>query len=518
MPTPRAHGGAALQHFPLNVPGFKGLNKQARGAVLGPEWATRLENTVLDSSNRVASRKGWQRAAASADLTDQVVQIIKFNNAGVDELIATTADDKLWKSTSGGTAWTDVTNTATVIDPNMQLVTFNNKVLGFQDSGDVVIYTGTSFTDLNATSQPERSVALAAFGRLWVKDTNYSLKYCSLLDETDWTGSDTGAIDLTSVWQGQDEITALAEFNGALVIFGSRNIVIYTDGAGSALGIDPVTAYVADTIGGIGCIARDSVALVKGDLWFLDDTGVHSLGRLISERSNPINNISANVQDELKKFVTLASVSDVRAVYSPRDRFYLLSLPLGSGSSENGVVFCFDTRGALEDGSYRCAGIWNSMVPLAMVIRENLDLISAIRTNEGYVGSYATYSDHLSTYVMEYESGWTDLGDQNLKFVKRLSGLLFVQSATQVTYKWAFDFVDTFKTATTTYPGGADVSEFGAGEFNVDEFGGGVNLREKRVGGKGSGEYIKIGMSINIDGDEVACQQINLYAKQGRLA
>lgn len=517
MPTPRQHGGAPLQHFPLNLPAFKGLNKQARGSVLGPEWATRLENTVLDTSNRVASRKGWLNQTTTA-AADNFKQLVEYNNSGTKEIIAVTTNNTIFKSTNNGVSWSAITGTATVTDQNMQLVQFNDKLLGFQNGGTVIIYTGTTFSNLGATGEPTGGIALAAFGRLWAVDsTGRAVKYCALLDETDWTGSDTGTLDLTSVWQGQDTITAVAEFNGALVIFSKRNIVVYTDGAGSELGIDPVQAYVADTITGIGCIARDSIANIKGDLWFLDDTGIHSLGRLVNERSNPLNNISRNVQDELASFVNISTASDIRAVYSPRDRFYLLSLPAGGASAENGVVFCFDTRGALEDGSFRCTGIWNQMVPRAMVVRDNFDLLMALALKTGKVGKYDQYLDDLSEYVMEYESGWTDLGQPELKILKRISGLLFIAASTTVTYKWAFDFDDTFKTATTIYPGSGTSSEWGTAEWNVGEWGGGVNIREKRVGGRGTGEYIKVGFTIEISSDEISAQQISLYAKQGRL-
>ncbi|MGH8338170.1 MAG: hypothetical protein ACRETL_15400, partial [Gammaproteobacteria bacterium] len=278
----RAHGGAPLENFPLNLPGFKGLNKQARGSVLGPEWATRLENTVLDTSNRVASRKGWA-PQTSVPNADAFVQMMEYNNAGTFELIASTDNNTLVMSDDDGDTWAAVTGTATVTDPNMQFVVFRDKVIGFQDGGTNVIYTGAAFANLSGAGQPAGGVGLAAFGRLWVKDTPTTVKYCALLDETDWTGTDAGTIDLTSVWKGQDEIVALAEFNGCLVIFSTRTIIVYTDGAGSVLGIDPVQMYVVDTISGIGCIARDSIANIKGDLWFLDDTGVHSLGRLIQE-------------------------------------------------------------------------------------------------------------------------------------------------------------------------------------------------------------------------------------------
>ena len=47
--------------------------------------------------------------------------------------------------------------------------------------------------------------------------------------------------------------------------------------------------------------------------------------------------------------------------------------------------------------------------------------------------------------------------------------------------------------------------------------GGGVNIRRKNVAGRGTGDYIKVGMTINIDSEEISCQQIGLFAKQGRL-
>jgi hypothetical protein len=236
MPTPRYHGGAALQQFPLNLPGFKGLNKQSRGAVLGPEWATRMENTVLDTSNRVASRKGWLDQTTTP-AAGNFKQIVEFDNAGTKELIAVGTNLAIYKSVNAGDTWTVVTGTATVTDQNMQLVQFNDKLLGFQSAGTVITYSGTTFANLGAASEPTGGIALTAFGRVWgVDSTGRALQYCALLDETDWTGSDTGSFDLTSVWQGQDEITALAEFNGALIIFSKRNIIVYTDGAGSSLG------------------------------------------------------------------------------------------------------------------------------------------------------------------------------------------------------------------------------------------------------------------------------------------
>ena len=105
MPTPRAHGGAALNYRPINLPGFRGLNTQASGALLGPEWATRLENTIIDSENRIQSRKGFSGQGAVLVTGVTFLQLHENENNG--DLYAVGDDDKLYRSTDVGGNWTD---------------------------------------------------------------------------------------------------------------------------------------------------------------------------------------------------------------------------------------------------------------------------------------------------------------------------------------------------------------------------------------------------------------------------
>ena len=297
--------------------------------------------------------------------------------------------------------------------------------------------------------------------------------------------------------------------------------MLYSDNVGSDIGMDPTNAVVVDLSAGIGCIARDTVVNVKGDLWFLDTTGVHSLSRLIQTENNPITNISRNVMDELQEYISLANAEDLRAEYSPRDRFYLLAFPVGSGSPERGVTFCFDTRGLIDDGSARCAGVWNQLVPRAMVARDNEDLLIAYSGSAGRVGKYEGFQDNGQPYIMDYESGWTDLGGEDSnpyqKILKRISGLFFIEAATSVAFKWAFDFDEIFKTATAVYRGTGVAAEWNNSEWGTALWGGGARMQEKNVAGRGTGEYIKAGFSVEINSNQVACQQLAMYAKQGRL-
>ena len=517
MPTPRYHGGAPLAHIPLNLPAFKGLNKQGEFGVLDVSWATRLDNAVIDEANRVAARKGYTSQTTTAPAVD-FLQLFEWDNAGTYELFASSAT-AIYRSTDDGDTWTDVTGTLTMSDGNGMFNEFNGKVIYTQAGQPPGVYTGTTFAPVVDGAAPTGAVCLSAWGRLWCVDADgWDIKYCALLNEADWSGTDAGGINVQNVWPSDDQVTALEAFNGSLVVFGSDNILVWTDGQGSALGVTPTQLYVADTLGGIGCIARDSVVNVDGDLWFLSRKGVVNFGRLIQERSNPLNNLSKNVQDFLRDYVSITDTSEIRAVYSQQERFYLLSLPAGA-ASESGVAFAFDTRGNLEDGSVRVSGVWTGLVPRAIVQRiEDLSLVFTLIEKQGELLRYEGRSDDGDAYPFNYESGYTELGNSYLKIAKRLEALLLTQVEQAVTFKWAFDFTENFRTATVIYPASSGLAEYGIMEFSEAEWNGvGIALQEKKVGGRGTGEYIKVGLSTQVDGGQLGIQQVNLYTKTGRL-
>lgn len=530
MPTPRQHGGAATEHIPLTVPGFKGLNTQAAQSILGPEWATELLNAVLDENNRVSCRKGWaSQTSTPLPAGAQFVQVAEYRkNDGTVELIGSGDDNVLYRSVDDGANWAVVTGTATVTDANMQFINFNEKIIGWQSGDAPVQYSGTSFSDLtDGGSEPTGNAALGAFGRVWaVNSTGVEVAYSGLLNETDWSSTDSGVLSMENVWPESDTIIALASFNGTLVVFGKNNIIVWTDGRGSATGLDPTQAYVVDVISGIGCIARDSIQNVKGDLWFLSRDGVQSLGRLVQEKSNPLDNLSKNIQDFLLSSVEDPNLNlvDVRSVYSPEDRFYLLSLSRtrtdgGGNDSETGKVFVFDTRGRLEDGAARVMGIWTGLVPRAVVKRRDNDLFIALTDVPGELGLYTGFTDNAGTYPFTYESGWIDItGTQGFLVIpKRIDGIFFLGQDGTVSIKWAFDFSSSFFIRPVTFTGVANFAEWGEAKWGTDEWGGGAALKETKVAGQGTGEFIKLGAQATIAGGVVAVQQLDLFVKIGRL-
>ena len=238
-----------------------------------------------------------------------------------------------------------------------------------------------------------------------VTGNKYTLFFSDTLDGDDWTGGTSGSLDLTTVWPtGFDEIVAIREFNNFLVIFGKQSILLYS-GASA-----PASMVLADVITGIGCIARDSVQDTGTDLIFLSDSGVRSLGRTIQEKSNPIGNVSKNVRDDIIQRTGLET-GNIKSTYSPENAFYLLFFPSSS------LVFCFDMRGTLEDGSNRVT-TWPSTKILCGSIGSDGTVF--LGTSKG-INEYSEFLDDTSPYTMKYYTQPLAFGDPSrLKILKEL--------------------------------------------------------------------------------------------------
>jgi len=278
---------AVARLIPLNIitPGKFGLNTQQAEQSLGLEWATEATNCIVDDSGRLSARKGWEAVTTSAISGNPSIESLGeyISIAGTSAIISAAAN----KIYSGTSALTERTGTITPpTDDNWKFMNFNNKVIGMQADHTPIVGAGGAFADIVAGTGtlPTGHACLSAFGRLWATKSTTdktTLVYCSLLDETLWGSGSAGSLDLKTVWaHGIDEITALAEFQGKLLIFGKRSVLIYT-GAST-----PSTMTLADHITGVGCIARDSVQDVGTDIFFLSDSGLRSLVRTVQNETS----------------------------------------------------------------------------------------------------------------------------------------------------------------------------------------------------------------------------------------
>lgn len=507
----------------VSAPGFFGLNTQRKADILPFEWATKTDNCVIDDSGRIAARNGYQNKNATViSGSPDVKSMFEYIDSSGSKLQILAAGNVIYKLVAD--TLTDISGTITTpTDDNWKFQNFNGKCIGFQagHSPIVLATNGGTFTDITiASGSASSNEVLAAFGRLWIID-GASLKYCATLDETHWT-TGAGSFDLSTVWlAGMDIPVALTEFNGHLVVFGKQSIAVWNNpwvptGTG---GIDTTGMTLVENIGGIGCIARDSVQHVGIDVMFLSSQGVRSLGRTIQEKSMPINDISKNVSDALNALVASEDTTAIKSGYSKSEGFYIITLPASN------TTYYFDMKYPLQDKSYRTTS-WNTSFTAISTTATNdvyLGTAGYINTYTGYLDGVASDGTDGTSYAMTYESGWNDLStkEQNLtpynKLPKKLALLLLGGSGQTITLKWAFDFVDSFNSFTNTLPTSGS-AEFNVAEFNIDEYSGGVVYNRIKAPMNRSGQTIKFGLGININGAAVALQQIDMYSKIGRIA
>ena len=362
----------------------------------------------------------------------------------------------------------------------------------------------SSVAGASVTSAQYANEAIGAYGRVWCvgNATNDNTIYWSdLLIGHDFSGGSSGSIDVSKAWpNGFDKVVAIAAHNGFLVVFGENNTLVY-GGAES-----PANMAIQDTIPGVGCVDRKSVQNIGTDLLFLTQTGLRSLGRSIQEKSLPITDLSRNIKQEMIANI-LAKAEPVSTVYSPENYFYLLCFP------DLNLVYCFDVRGTLENGSYRVTR-WPSVNFKCFHRDRNGDVY--IGTTAG-VGTYDNYFDNGEVYRFRYYSAGLSFGDPSrIKMLKKIRPAIIGGNNTDIFLKWSYDFSNstnssTFRTS-SSIPGFFGQSEYSEAEFSEE----GALISRPSINTTGYGSVISVGLETDINGFALSLQEMNVLALIGK--
>lgn len=510
-----------LQTASISAPGFFGLNTQDSPLDLASGFALVATNCIIDQYGRVGSRKGWSRVNSSsgnlgANNVGVIHELVQADGA-ITVLFA--GNNKLFKL-DGSNAVVELTyggggTAPTISASNWSVASLNGITYFFQTGHDPLIYDPTiSTTTYRRVSEksgyvgtvPSGDIVLSAFGRLWVANTatvKNVVYFSDLLSGHIWSTGTSGSLNIDRVWpNGPDEVQGLAAHNGFLIIFGKRQILVYANAT------TPSTMSLSDTVGGIGCIARDSIQSTGKDVLYLSNSGVRSFARTIIEKSAPLGDLSKNVRNDLMQVVAGETLANIKSVYSETEAFYLLTIPSVK------EVYCFDTRVQLQDGSYRVTK-WDSIEPTALLSRRNGDVLIG---KNGYVGKYGTYQDYTSMYRMLYYTNHADLGNANVtSLLKRLKVVVIGGTNQYVTMKWGFDFIANYQSANALIPT-QGISEYGIGEYDIAEYSEGVALQTLSVQATGSGKIVQTGYESNINGAPLSIQRIEIQSKDGKIS
>lgn len=507
--------------FSISAPGFYGLNTQDSPLDLASGFALTATNCVIDQYGRIGARKGWTKVNSSSGnlgansigvihelvQTDGTLTVLFAGNNKLFRLGTSNAVTELTYG-GGGTAPTISAN-------NWHCASLSGITYFFQTGHDPLIYDpAVSTTTYRRVSEKtgyvspvqQADICISAYGRLWTASTasNKSTVYFSdLLSGHIWSTGTAGSLNINTVWpNGPDEITGLAAHNNFLFIFGKRQILVY-QGANS-----PATMSLYDTIGGIGCIARDSIQNTNTDVVFLSNSGVRSISRTIQEKSAPFNDLSKNIRNDLMAVALGEVPTSIKAVYSEVNAFYLVSF------QTSGRIFAFDTRAPLPDGSLR-ATEWDHIEPTALLSRRDGTLLFG---QPGYIGKYEGYLDDTVTYRFSYFTNHADLGDQNItSILKRISVVVIGGSNQFLTIKWGFDFSENYQSQNVQIPA-QGTYEYGIAEYNIAEYAGGVALQTLLMSASGSGKIVQTGYEADVNGYPLSIQKIEIQAKNGRVS
>ena len=505
--------------FSVTAPGFMGLNSQDAPVDMDSKFALEANNCVIDKFGRVGSRKGWTTAnAASATLGANNIESIGelIENDGTRTILAA-GGNKLFKLV--GTTLTELTYGGGGVAPvitssNWQHCVLNNGILFFQEGYTPLLYdTAISITQYRRVSEhsgytgtiQNANVGISAYGRIWnartTTDKN-TLQWSDTLTHHKWTGGSAGTLNLYGVWpQGGDEIVALAAHNNRLIIFGARQILVYS-GADT-----PSTMKLEDAISNSGCVGRDTVQNTPDDVIFLSSGGVRSIRRTIQEKSAPLTVVSRTVNDDIQGYlINEAGGTTIKSVYSPLHSFYLLTF------INSQITYCFDTRLPMQDGSYRVT-TWSGVTPKCYCYSLGRKLYFG---QAGYVADYGGYLDNGNTYRLSYYTAWMDFGDPiRTSILKKISTTLFGAVNQTVTYKWGFDYVGQARSEQAIVGDSLVPAEYNVGEYGIAEYTNSLIIDTLSTNAGGAGKVIQVGLEVQVNSYELSIQRLDVYTKDG---
>lgn len=511
----------AINPFSITAPGYMGLNTQDAPVDMNQQFALEANNCVIDKFGRVGARKGWTPAhTTNVDLGSGNVEAIgEYVAQNGDRTIICAGNWYIFKLSAG----TLVTLTyggggaaPTISANNWQMASLNGALTLFQEGYDPLIYDpALSTTAFRRVSEhpsysgtiPQGNCGISAYGRLWTARTSTdknTVTWCDLLIHYKWTGGSAGSLNLTGVWpHGGDEIVALATHNNSLFIFGTKQILIYT-GAD-----DPATMVLSDSIANTGCVGRDTVQNTGADIIFLSDSGLRSVMRTIQEKSAPLRNLSRNVNNDILDYLNNeGGGTTIKSAYSPIDSFYLLTFINSS------VTYCFDTRGALEDGSARTT-VWPNVRHRAYHYSKERVLYLG---QAGYLGTYDTYYDNAVTYRMSYYTSWIDFGNPVMtSILKKIVMTIFGVLNQTVVYKWGFDYSSGSASQPVIIDTTGLPAEYNIAEYSEAEYSRTTLVKSLSVNAGGAGKVIQIGAEAQLLGFPISIQRVDIFTKDGKL-
>ena len=570
----------SLRQLSIQGPGSQGLNSEVSPFQQTVEFALRADNAVIDRVGRIAAREAFADYISDNDLgladpddfeivrIEQIITDEQVSNvsaewnvsewseaewsgdenirflagtrvlgiAGIGNYKYTNFDSYVGVTVEGGKlkAIPEIAPTHGVA--NCQLVPFKDEIYVFSKGDAPMVWDGTTATKLSdhpnyrppqddtgvIASELNGDIACAAYGRLWVSgvDGDYDTIFWSdLLIPHQWYDGTTdangepldpfnsaGIIDVREYWPtGNDKIQGIAAHNGFLIIFGNHSILIYSGAQGNPAGdtdasgnaIQGAGLQLQDAIRDVGLVNQDAMCNIGTDHLFVDSLGVRSLGRVVQEKSSPLAEPSLNVATVIRKDIEFNRDS-VRMFHLPSKSLAVCLFP----RQRESYVFQLGQPGVT--GGLRCTrctycDFWDGTTLLADY--REIEVLGG-RDSRGLL-AYDGYKQPTK-YTLSYES------------TVLLSGESLTQSLVpkSIVYSYHTDRDTSVSELYSRWGFGTEQMPFMARVFDrlTDS-----QFRSTKVNVNGSGDMLRVGFDVHIDGKPFAMQQISINTLVGRV-
>jgi hypothetical protein len=267
--------------YVLGSVGFQtDMSSQARGLT----HYERLENVVFEVSGAFRKVGGNTRINATAIASaPSITGMYDYWRAGTSGTFAQkhvvmTSNQKIYKDDMDGT-YDDITGAASITASAIPIFSqARDTLLILDDKNDTPLkWTQTGDVATLGGSPPAGRGSIFHANRPWIWGANANpsrLYYGSSTDIEDWSGGDTGSIDLDP--DDGDRIIGVCVYKSRLIIFkGPNKGSIHVIAGTAPTGTDAFAR--TRMVNGIALQTHNSIIPVMDDIWFMSQYGVHSL-------------------------------------------------------------------------------------------------------------------------------------------------------------------------------------------------------------------------------------------------
>jgi hypothetical protein len=515
-----------LQSVSLGAAGFLGVNSMDPPLQQSLDYAETANHAVIDKFGRLGARKGFNLQTTTTDAgfdesTDTIEVIGEWSRPGNDPVLICAGNNNIFYITTDSAANDTLTSFTypggyTITGDKWQFLDFNQELIMIQEGhapltlnetnwGTKALTTTESESAESVPDVPVASCATAAYGRLWFGAPTgepQMVYWSDTLIADGWTEGFSGSLNLATVWpNGYDEVVGIAAHNERLIIFGRNSFVVYSGAT------DPTNMELEDAIAGVGCVWRDSIVHTGEDIVFLSYTGVKSLARTVLQNQLPSGDLTANIRNKLIADIVQETENAI-AGYSQEETMYVITF------KTSGTTYYLDYKSTLEEGRKKCT-VWPGTPFQAWYRGDDGVLYTG---GLGGFGTYAGFQDAGASYRFQYYGPALTFGDASrIKIVKKLISTIVGGVGRSMTVFWGYGYGSSYESEVFTIPAGS-VAEFGIAEYNTAaEYSTGVATTDADTNTTGSGEVVRVGIGVDVNGGEFSLQQLRVHVIMGRI-